>query len=120
MDPVCSRSVGEGTLGERHSGRTSFEAKIFGANGLTFVKDTFTSTCQYVPNGISVTRGRELIYRDVNSRTVNIVRHGKSETLITTPLDWRSWRLCCTRSGNILVNVYKGSGPQTKNKIIRN
>nr|XP_022311816.1 tripartite motif-containing protein 3-like [Crassostrea virginica] len=83
------------------------------------VRDTVTTTCIKGPTGISVTRGRELMYIDYNSRTVNIVRDGKSETLITAPKDWRPWRFSCTRSGDILVHVYKRSGPQTKNKIIR-
>ncbi|XP_078330159.1 uncharacterized protein LOC111117483 [Crassostrea virginica] len=80
------------------------------------VKDTITTKCQNGPGGISATRGRELSYCD--SGTVNIVRDGKTETLITPPRDWIPWKLSCTRSGDILVHVYKGTGPQTKNKII--
>ncbi|XP_078330466.1 uncharacterized protein LOC144624506 [Crassostrea virginica] len=102
------------------------EAWIVGLNAIITridihgtVRDTVNSTCQYGPGGISVTIGRELIYSDYNSRTVNIVRDGKSETLITTPQDWKPWRLSCTRSRDILVHVHKGSGPQTKNNIIR-
>ncbi|XP_078328794.1 uncharacterized protein LOC111111012 [Crassostrea virginica] len=83
------------------------------------VRNTVTTTCKYFPGGISVTRERELIYNDDNSGTVNIVRHGKSETLITAPTGWRPWRLSCTRSGDILVHVYKRTGFQSKNKIIR-
>ncbi|XP_078330473.1 uncharacterized protein LOC144624512 [Crassostrea virginica] len=83
------------------------------------VRDTVTTTCQYGPNDISVTRERELIYSDGISETVNIVRHGESETLITPPQGWIPWKLCCTRSGDILVHVFKGSGLQRKNKIIR-
>nr|XP_022312068.1 uncharacterized protein LOC111117298 [Crassostrea virginica]XP_022312069.1 uncharacterized protein LOC111117298 [Crassostrea virginica] len=83
------------------------------------VKFTVTTTCPDGPNDISVTRGRELIYNDGNSRTVNIVRDWMSETLITAPKGWTPGILCCTRSGDILVHVYTGSGPQTKNKIIR-
>ncbi|XP_078330168.1 uncharacterized protein LOC144617667 [Crassostrea virginica] len=83
------------------------------------VKDTVTTTCLHGPYDISVTRGRELIYSDYSSNTVNIVRDGKTETLITPPREWSSWRLSCTKSRDILVHVYKGSGPQRKNKIIR-
>nr|XP_022312552.1 tripartite motif-containing protein 2-like [Crassostrea virginica] len=82
------------------------------------VKDTVT-TCQYLPDGISVTRGRELIYSDGNSRSVNIVRNGKSETLITTRKGWKPGKLCCTMSGDILVHLFKVRGRQTNNKIIR-
>ncbi|XP_078328795.1 uncharacterized protein LOC144623831 [Crassostrea virginica] len=78
------------------------------------VRDRVTTTW---PGGISVTIGGELIYRITD--TMNIVRHGKSETLITTPQGWSPWRFCCTRSGDILIHMYKWSGPQTKNKIIR-
>ena len=83
------------------------------------VRDTVTTTCQYGPNDISVTRGRELMYSDYNGDTVNIVRDGKSRILINTPKDWRPGKLCCTRSGDILVHVCKENGPQIKNKIIR-
>nr|XP_022312180.1 uncharacterized protein LOC111117372 [Crassostrea virginica] len=82
------------------------------------VKDTIT-TCQDWPGDISVTRGKELIYSDYNSHTVNIVRDRKSETLITTPLGWIPGKLCCTRSGDILVHVLKGKYPQLQHKIIR-
>ncbi|XP_078330165.1 uncharacterized protein LOC111116726 isoform X3 [Crassostrea virginica] len=80
------------------------------------VKDKFTTTCANGPNGISVTRGRELVYSDYNRRTVNIIRDGKSQTLITTPEGWTPERLCCTRSGDILVHV---CGHQGNNKLIR-
>nr|XP_022291270.1 tripartite motif-containing protein 2-like [Crassostrea virginica] len=83
------------------------------------VKDTFTTKCLCWPSGISVTRGRELMYSDDNSRTLHIVRDGKSETLITTPQGWTPEALCCTKSGDVLVHVYKGSDPQTKTKVIR-
>ena len=53
-----------------------------------FVKYTVTSKCPYWQNGISVTRGRELIYSHDNSDTVKIVRDGKSQTLITAQKGW--------------------------------
>lgn len=71
------------------------------------------------PDGISVTRERELIYCDRNSGTVKIVGDGKSETLITPPIDWKPRALCCTSFGDTLVHVYKGKRSKTKNKIIR-
>ncbi|XP_078330469.1 uncharacterized protein LOC144624508 [Crassostrea virginica] len=83
------------------------------------VRGTVTAKCLSCPSGISVTREMELIYSASNSKTVNIVRDGKSKTLITTPQDWTPKRLCCTRFGDILVHVYKGIDPQRKNKIIR-
>nr|XP_022304805.1 uncharacterized protein LOC111111908 [Crassostrea virginica] len=87
------------------------------------VRDTVTTTCLCCPDDISVTKGRELIYSDDDSGTVNIVRHGKSETLITTPQGWTSGRLSCTRSGDILVHVFEWMfslyNSKRKNKIIR-
>ncbi|XP_022310742.2 uncharacterized protein LOC111116051 [Crassostrea virginica] len=86
------------------------------------VRDTVTTPCLQYPGGISVTRGRELIYSDIFRGTLNIVRHGKSETLIITQQGWRPGRLSCTRSGDILVHVFdrcpffSGVDTQTKNK----
>ena len=79
-------------------------------------KDTFITTYQYGLSGIALTREGELIFSDSNSKTVNVVRHGESETLITTPRSWSPRGLCCTRSGDLLVHVYFLSG---KPKIIR-
>ena len=67
------------------------------------------------------------MYSDFDSRTVNIVKDGKSETLITIPWGWKPWRLCCARSGDILVHVCEWNqyqmlskyDSQRKNKIIR-
>jgi hypothetical protein len=69
------------------------------------VRDTVTTRCKPCPNGITVTRQGELVYSDGPSRTVNIVRHGRTETLITTPQGWKPDRLCCTKSGDILVSM---------------
>ncbi|XP_056020074.1 tripartite motif-containing protein 45-like [Ostrea edulis] len=52
------------------------------------VTDSVTSTCMDFPGDITVNRQGELIYSDAANRTVNIVRHGKIETLITTPRGW--------------------------------
>ncbi|XP_056000080.1 uncharacterized protein LOC125667451 [Ostrea edulis] len=70
------------------------------------VQDTVTSTCNPYPNDITVNRQGELIYSDGVNRTVNIVRQGKTETLITTPRGWKPEGLCCTRSGDILVSMF--------------
>ncbi|XP_062619809.1 uncharacterized protein LOC134281341 [Saccostrea cucullata] len=45
----------------------------------------------------------ELIYTDTDS--VIIVRSGMTENLIKTPEGWEPWGLCCTNSGDILVNM---------------
>jgi streptogramin lyase len=70
------------------------------------VRDTVTTTCKYCPNGITVTRQGELVYSDSYNSTVNVVRHGRTETLITTPQGWVPGKLCCTKSGDILVSMH--------------
>ncbi|XP_048733401.2 E3 ubiquitin-protein ligase TRIM71-like [Ostrea edulis] len=69
------------------------------------VQDTVINPFSKLPNDITVNRQGDLIYSDGASRTVNIVRHGKTETLITTPRGWHPMGLCCTRSGDILVSM---------------
>jgi sugar lactone lactonase YvrE len=81
------------------------------------VTDTVTSTCHENPADITVNRQGELIYIDGPNRKVNIVRHGKTETLITSPKGWKPWGLCCTRSGDILVSM--STADRTHNKIVR-
>ncbi|XP_061183320.1 uncharacterized protein LOC133191589 [Saccostrea echinata] len=80
------------------------------------VQDTAT-TCETSANDITVTRQGELIYSDTVNRTVNIVRDGKTETLITTPRGWNPEGLCCTRSGDILVSM--GTTDGSHRKIVR-
>jgi hypothetical protein len=81
------------------------------------VRDTVTTTCKSWPSGITVTRQGELVYNDFHNRSVNLVRHGRIETLITTPRGWAPDRLCCTRSGDILVSMGTTDGSQ--HKIVR-
>jgi hypothetical protein len=69
-------------------------------------RDTVTTTCLTCPNDITVTRHGELVYSDGPNRTVNIVRHGKINKLITTPRGWQPDKLCCTKSGDILVSMF--------------
>ncbi|XP_048743648.2 E3 ubiquitin-protein ligase TRIM71-like [Ostrea edulis] len=81
------------------------------------VRDTVTTTCPDWPGDITVTRQGELVYSDAHKRTVNIVRHGRTETLITTPRGWHPEQLCCTKSGDILVSMCTTDTSQYK--IIR-
>jgi sugar lactone lactonase YvrE len=81
------------------------------------VTDTVTSTCPNRPADITVNRQGELIYSDSYNRTVNIVRHGKTEALITTPQGWYPGGLCCTRSGDILVSMC--TADNSHHKIVR-
>lgn len=50
------------------------------------VKETVPTKCLYWPDDIAVTNREELIYSDSDGETVNIVRSGRAETLITAPL----------------------------------
>lgn len=79
------------------------------------VKETVTTKSLYWPDDIAVTNRGELIYSDSDGKTVNIVRSGRAETLITAPLGWKPHRLCCTKSGGILVSMSSGR----HNRIIR-
>jgi streptogramin lyase len=81
------------------------------------VRDTVTTTCEYWPNDITVTRQGELVYSVDDNRTVNLVRHGRTETLITTPQGWKPDGLCCTKSGDILVSMFTDG--YNRNKIVR-
>ncbi|XP_078328825.1 uncharacterized protein LOC144623852 [Crassostrea virginica] len=111
LDAVCIGGTEAWIFGEK---KTITRIDIHGT-----VRDTVNTTCLSWPGGMSVTRGRELIYSDPTRRTVNIVRHGKSETLITTPQGWNPWRVSCTMSGDILVNVSQKTYHEPKDKIIR-
>jgi hypothetical protein len=81
------------------------------------VTDTVISTCIDFPDDITVNRQGKLIYCDGYNSTVNIVRHGKTETLIKTPQGWFPERLCCTRSGDILVSMC--TADRSHHKIVR-
>jgi hypothetical protein len=81
------------------------------------VRDTVTTTCNNWPNDTTVTRQGELVYSDGPKRTVNVVRHGKTETLITAPKGWKPSQLCCTKSGDILVSMYNTDS--SRYKIVR-
>jgi sugar lactone lactonase YvrE len=81
------------------------------------VQDTLSSIYNELPNDITVNRQGELIHSDGPNRTVKIVRHGKTETLITTPRGWHPVGLCCTRSGDILVSMF--TSDSSHYKIVR-
>ena len=69
------------------------------------MKDAVITPCQNMPRCIALTRDEELIFSDSDNRAVNVVRHGKFETLIITPSDWLPWGLHCSRSGDMLVHI---------------
>ncbi|XP_048741085.2 uncharacterized protein LOC125655015 [Ostrea edulis] len=78
------------------------------------VRDTVTTTCKTWPDDITVTRQGELVYSDANKSTVNIVRHERTEKLMTTPQGWIPGTLCCSKSGDILVSMFTTGFSQRK------
>ncbi|XP_061179118.1 E3 ubiquitin-protein ligase TRIM71-like [Saccostrea echinata] len=79
------------------------------------VQESVITRCLSSPSDISVTVEGELVYSDSLYKTVYIVRQGRTEVMITTPRGWTPYRLCCTRSGDILVSMSN----EQENKIIR-
>nr|XP_022295812.1 uncharacterized protein LOC111105731 [Crassostrea virginica] len=70
--------------------------------------------CQNIPSDISLTEKGELIYSDQRNRTVNIIRQGKIEVLITVPNGWQPLGICYTRSRGMLVSLQMSD----RNKIV--
>lgn len=70
------------------------------------VRSAVKSTCLDFPGDIAINRQGELLYTDAAHRTVNIVRQGKTETLIVTPELWHPQGLCCTTSGDVLLSMF--------------
>ena len=83
------------------------------------VKDSITITCQNGPGDISFTKEGDLIFSDSYRKTVNIVKHQNSETLIYAPDYWTPLRLCCTRSGDILAHMMSFPLTEYIHKIVR-
>ncbi|XP_052681111.1 uncharacterized protein LOC128161759 [Crassostrea angulata] len=82
-------------------------------HGITL--DMVTTDCQVRPNGISVNCHGELLYSNCDNRTVNLVRYGQAKVLMTLPIEWSPYSLCCTKSENILVHA----SSIERNKIIK-
>ena len=70
--------------------------------------------CQNIPSDISLTEKGELIYSDKINRTVNIIRQGKIEAMITVPKGWQPLGLCYIRSRGMLVSLQMSE----RNKIV--
>ncbi|XP_062612558.1 tripartite motif-containing protein 3-like [Saccostrea cucullata] len=81
------------------------------------MKEKIITKCEPYPGDISVTSQGELINSFMKSKTVNIIRQGRIETLITLPLGWHPMGLCCTRSGDVLVSLRTADG--SRYKIVR-
>ncbi|XP_034306614.2 tripartite motif-containing protein 2-like [Magallana gigas] len=82
-----------------------------------FQKNALLATCKYFPGDIAVTRNGELIYSNVNARTVTVVREEKTEILVQVTKGWHPCKLCCTSSGDILVAMF--TSDDKNHKIVR-
>lgn len=58
------------------------------------------------PGDIVVNWKGKLMYTDVVHRTINIVMHGKTKTLIVTPAGWHPKTLFCTSSSDMLFFIF--------------
>ncbi|XP_065938050.1 uncharacterized protein [Magallana gigas] len=68
------------------------------------------------PNDIAVDSDGNLLYCDGTDGTVNIVKNGKTEELITLP-EWTPSRLCVTSTGDLLLTII--SDDKTQSKVVR-
>ncbi|XP_062612570.1 uncharacterized protein LOC134274312 [Saccostrea cucullata] len=81
------------------------------------LKDKVATDCKSNPTDISMTRQGELIYSDYDSRTVNMFRQRRIETLITLPRGWHPCLLFLTRSEDVLVSMH--TADRSHYKIVR-
>ncbi|XP_062610707.1 tripartite motif-containing protein 2-like [Saccostrea cucullata] len=65
------------------------------------------------PEDIAVTKSGDLVYTDINDRTVNIVKNKKIEEVIRLQ-NWRPDGVCSTSSGDLLVIMESNDYKQTK------
>jgi hypothetical protein len=70
------------------------------------------------PRDIAMTRNGDLVYSDWKTRTVNKVKNGQTEEVITLQ-GWRPSQLCVTSSGDLLVTLYMYSDYQMQSKVVR-
>ncbi|XP_052676189.1 uncharacterized protein LOC128157656 [Crassostrea angulata] len=68
------------------------------------------------PNDIVVNSDGDLLYSDWRSRTVNKVKNGQTEELITLQ-GWTPYNLCVTSTGDLLVTMY--SDDETQSNVVR-
>ncbi|XP_065938069.1 tripartite motif-containing protein 3 [Magallana gigas] len=95
------------------SGMTN-DIKCFNIKG-SLVR-TFKIKSEENPNDIAVDSDGELLYCDGTDGTVNIVKNGQTEELITLP-EWTPSNLCVTSTGDLLINMF--SDDETQSKVVR-
>ncbi|XP_065938076.1 E3 ubiquitin-protein ligase TRIM71-like [Magallana gigas] len=78
---------------------------------------TFTIKPEEWPNDIAVDSDGNLLYCDGTDGTVNIVKNGQIEELITSPEEWTPYNLCVTSTGDLLVTMFIDD--DTQSKVVR-
>uniref|UniRef100_K1QK40 Tripartite motif-containing protein 3 n=1 Tax=Magallana gigas TaxID=29159 RepID=K1QK40_MAGGI len=95
------------------SGETN-DIKCFNIKG-SLVR-TFKIKSEERPNDIAVNSDGNLLYSDGTDGTVNKVKNGQTEELITLP-EWTPGQLCVTSTGDLLVTMC--SDDYTQSKVVR-
>ncbi|XP_052677904.1 uncharacterized protein LOC128158954 [Crassostrea angulata] len=95
------------------SGETN-DIKCFNINGSLL--QTIKTKSGYWPIDIAVDSNGDLLYANGTTRTVNIVKNGQIEDLITLQ-GWKPSKLCVTSTGDLLVTMF--STDYTQSKVVR-
>ncbi|XP_061178899.1 uncharacterized protein LOC133187512 [Saccostrea echinata] len=91
--------------------RNVSDMKCFNMQG-SLIKSIKTKSEKY-PYDIAVAIDRGLLYSDWKTRSVNKVKNGQTEEVITLQ-DWVPSQLCVTSSGDLLVTMYSDDKTQAK------
>nr|XP_034305028.1 uncharacterized protein LOC117682141 [Crassostrea gigas] len=95
------------------SGETN-DIKCFNIKGSNL--QTIKTKSEKLPNDIAVDSDGNLLYCDGTDGTVNKVKNGEIEELITLP-EWTPINLCVTSTGDLLVTMF--SDDKTQSKVVR-
>ncbi|XP_052677673.1 uncharacterized protein LOC128158754 [Crassostrea angulata] len=90
------------------------DIKCFNIKG-SFLQTIKTKSEEW-PNDIAVDINMDLLYADGPKRTVNKVKNGQIEVLITLQ-GWKPSKLCVTSTGDLLVTMF--SDDETQSKVVR-
>ncbi|XP_061168338.1 uncharacterized protein LOC133177291 [Saccostrea echinata] len=86
--------------------------KLFSINQGSLLKSITTKSGNR-PYDIAVTKSGDLVYTDINDRTVNILKNEKVEGVIRLR-NWRPLGVCSTSSGDLLIIMISNDIKQTK------